>query len=92
MANQIKALGFVLHSIPVEPMYKKEYGHYPYKVIIDGSRIIINSITGEEEGDYDSFMHDNEDHTLTTIHHKIAKFLGEVRHANNNYWFFCLFN
>lgn len=87
MANQIKALGFVLHSIPVEPMYKKEYGHYPYKVIIDGSRIIINSITGEEEGDYDSFMHDNEDHTLTTIHHKIAKFLGEVRHANNDYWF-----
>lgn len=87
MSSQIKPLGFVLNSIPVEPMYKKEYGHYPYKVVVDGSRIVINSITGEEEGDFDTFLNQNEDHTLTTIHHKIAKFLNEIRSSDSEYWF-----
>jgi len=87
LSNQITPIGFILKGIPIEPMYKKEYGHYPYKVVVDGSRIIINSITGEEEGDYDSFLHNNEDQTLTTIHHLIAKWCKEKYLEEPDYWF-----
>lgn len=73
-----KPLGFVLQGIPVEPVFKKAYGEYLYKVVVDGSRIVINSLTGEEAGpeiDIVNVVFDREEKEFALIHTQINKWL-----------------
>lgn len=83
-----KPLGFVIKSIPVEPVFKKAYGHYLYKVVVDGSRIVINSLTGEEAGpdiDIDNIIFSNDEKEFALVHTHINKWIKENVYDNPEY-------